>query len=781
MNLGPAGNDGTLAGQEQPAVGSLEHVVLLIRPHFDSEYYSACYRDLAGDAETLLHQFCLTGWKEGRNPNAAFDTVSYLDAYPDVAASGLNPFYHYLLAGYQENRLAVPAFAPREIALRVMGHDPGDWVELVRSTFDTGFYTAQLTPPYDGSFDPAAHFCYRGWLAGLSPSRAFDMPQALHDQPELLHQRLNPLVYRLGARPAPAAPTPVAGSASETDDGLQFTRFPRAALTGIDGRLAALRDQFRAAAPQAAASTVTHADDVERLIAQSLDTAYYLQSNPDVRAAGIDPVFHYCNTGWTERRNPAPDFDTAYYLAANADIAALGINPYWHYLVAGRAEGRPGRQPGGPRRAIIDAAVDPDVITNTYCIAEPEHVITRSRLDKLLRATSGSSNGLVLSIGHDCYIRAVGGIQLFIANEQARFAARGVAYLNLSPYRPLLRLADPNADGLLVNMVLNGEMVGVANTRDLAATLRKITRRDGELRVLLVHCLLGHQVPELINLHAALACTSSVFWVHDYSSICSGFTLLRNDAAYCHAPPPDSMACRLCVYGDRRADHLRQIRALFDAVPFHVVAPSQAALDVWQEHAHLPYVTAQAHEHCDIAPLPHPAVRRPADRPVRLAYVGYPRPHKGWLIWRELVTRTSHTGAYEFLHIGSEGTDTSAPGIQHHLAATSADQPDGIIQTLAALEVDLVLALSTWPETFSYVAHEALAAGADLVCLSDSGNVAAAALRRRRGVVARDEESLYAFFESLRAVEYVRLCREQPAPLGELVHDGTSATLNWLV
>ncbi len=64
-----------------------------------------------------------------------------------------------------------------------------------------------------------------------------------------------------------------------------------------------------------------------------------------------------------------------------------------------------------------------------------------------------------------------------------------------------------------------------------------------------------------------------------------------------------------------------------------------------------------------------------------------------------------------------------------------------------------------------------------MVCLADSGNIAAAVLRQRRGIVAADQASLFALFESLRAAEYVRLCREQGTAPGELVRDGTSATL----
>ena len=54
--------------------------------------------------------YASAGWREGRNPNAFFDTSYYLAANPDVAASGVNPLVHYDLYGWQEGRLPSLAF-----------------------------------------------------------------------------------------------------------------------------------------------------------------------------------------------------------------------------------------------------------------------------------------------------------------------------------------------------------------------------------------------------------------------------------------------------------------------------------------------------------------------------------------------------------------------------------------------------------------------------------------------------------------------------------------------
>ena len=90
------------------------------------------------------------------------------------------------------------------------------------------------------------------------------------------------------------------------------------------------------------------------------DTNYYLQQNPDVAAAGVNPLLHFEAHGWKEGRQPSLVFDDAKYLAANPDVAAAGANPLQHFMAYGRGEGRASFLTGGA------AAADPLVDTAYY-------------------------------------------------------------------------------------------------------------------------------------------------------------------------------------------------------------------------------------------------------------------------------------------------------------------------------------------------------------------------------------------------------------------------------
>ena len=72
----------------------------------------------------------------------------------------------------------------------------------------------------------------------------------------------------------------------------------------------------------------------ERAVRRLFDRKFYLRSNPDVMAAGLDPVRHYLKHGVRELRQPHPLFDPAHYLGCCPD-ARSAENPLLHFLLAG--------------------------------------------------------------------------------------------------------------------------------------------------------------------------------------------------------------------------------------------------------------------------------------------------------------------------------------------------------------------------------------------------------------------------------------------------------------
>jgi hypothetical protein len=70
------------------------------------------------------------------------------------------------------------------------------------------------------------------------------------------------------------------------------------------------------------------------------NSAHYLETNPDVRATGMDPALHYLVHGAEEGRDPGPFFSTKAYLARYPDVAEAEVNALLHYETRGRRESR---------------------------------------------------------------------------------------------------------------------------------------------------------------------------------------------------------------------------------------------------------------------------------------------------------------------------------------------------------------------------------------------------------------------------------------------------------
>ena len=71
------------------------------------------------------------------------------------------------------------------------------------------------------------------------------------------------------------------------------------------------------------------------------DKKWYLNQNPDVKQALVNPAQHYLQYGWKEGRDPSPKFDSVIYLLLNKDVRGANICPLLHYELYGKRENRP--------------------------------------------------------------------------------------------------------------------------------------------------------------------------------------------------------------------------------------------------------------------------------------------------------------------------------------------------------------------------------------------------------------------------------------------------------
>ncbi|PYE82167.1 glycosyltransferase family 4 protein [Pseudoroseicyclus aestuarii] len=133
---------------------------------------------------------------------------------------------------------------------------------------------------------------------------------------------------------------------------------PARAPEGEDARRAEGEETGRKEEDEAA----RRAEELAR-IAPFFDAAFYLKRNPDVAAAGMDPLQHFHSNGWREGRNPHPNFALAAYLARFPALREEGRNPLLHFADyhegLAQAELRPARPATDTAPALPAIALTP--------------------------------------------------------------------------------------------------------------------------------------------------------------------------------------------------------------------------------------------------------------------------------------------------------------------------------------------------------------------------------------------------------------------------------------
>lgn len=493
------------------------------------------------------------------------------------------------------------------------------------------------------------------------------------------------------------------------------------------------------------------------LVAAEFDRAWYLSVNPDVAKSRMDPVEHYLSHGWQEGRDPHARFSTREYLNNYPDVANAGVNPFVHYLQAGRGEGRSATHDLGFRYDILAKLAPPEQEAKAAAKASARvKVGAPAALAEGLASNRTGFRDLYLTVSHDDYRKNVGGVQLCLQQEAAQMASRGVDHLHLFPARfwPVVRPADQPGK---LGVVLNDKLLGTFAPDTVAAVLRTAVgdrAADGRFAI---HSLLGHDAQETIAILEAAGLRRGFFWLHDYASLCAGFNLLRNGVEDCAAPPPDSAACGVCVYGPWRGRHLAAHEELFRRLDITVISPAASTLKFWEQSWDFPPAEHVVHPHARMVARGAAPVGAET-RPLRVAYLGYPVAHKGWPLFRRILFQHLDDPRYAFFHLGAQ-SEAGLP-LEHHAVRVTADRPRAMQETLEALEIDVVLFWPLWRETFSFTVYEAIAAGCAVVTGPDSGNVAAVVAEAPgRGWVLADETALERAFADGSVAELARAAR----------------------
>jgi hypothetical protein len=283
----------------------------------DRDWYLERYPDVKKTEHDPYHHFCVHGWKEGRNPNAYFDTAFYRAQMPETERDSINPVLHYFQEGEARGLKPILYFDPvwyrgkyglseTETPLRhYLEHATSGKCSPIPE-FDVDFYLDTYPDIREAHVDPFQHYLNDGFREERDPSR--DFHTRYYVRRYLNGSTESPLLHYLAHKSYPGIQTKTPLSETITD-------VHSADNSGLGQEIAELRQSGL------------------------LDSDWYLARYPDIKKVDGDPYDHFCRHGWREGRSPNAYFDVQYYRMQMPQIERDSINPVLHYLHEGERRG----------------------------------------------------------------------------------------------------------------------------------------------------------------------------------------------------------------------------------------------------------------------------------------------------------------------------------------------------------------------------------------------------------------------------------------------------------
>lgn len=446
------------------------------------------------------------------------------------------------------------------------------------------------------------------------------------------------------------------------------------------------------------------------------------------------------------------------------------LAPEGSFLSRGVRKIRRSLRPAPPAEAPAMPESAPAVSTKPDPLAELNLSSTPLNAQEL---TTALSQGLrhpsfALSISHDCIQIFTGGIQTVIHDEGARLLEDGVSQLHVCP-------AGSGAEPLIVSA--DGNAVGVASAAAVTEVLALLSKEGRACQSVQVHHTVHWDLDRLGELLDAVPQSPKFFWLHDYYTVCESYNLLRNDRAFCHAPPLGSNSCDICKHGPGRAVHLPTYKQFLARWPFTFLVPSEIAGRIWLKAYPEYEARLKVTPIYRLEPTEMPNPRTPAlGRKIRIAYPGISWDYKGWAHWRKLVDVLWQNPNYELVHLGQRTDEVRGTPLPERFrrVKSTAQTKQALTEAFVEEQIDIVFYCPIWYETFSLIAHEAHASGCWTLTIEDSGNVAVYVRNSESGLVFDNSDLLIAYLLDVDTVRAdVEAFREQTPQLAKLEYNAS--------
>lgn len=383
---------------------------------------------------------------------------------------------------------------------------------------------------------------------------------------------------------------------------------------------------------------------------------------------------------------------------------------------------------------------------------EENAVLSDKDLRAFIKNIFSTDMPLSVAFSHDNYIEVTGGIQKCLHIEEKVFREAGGNYLHIFPIIPRTWIVpDSFKRTVLWGINYNGEYIGTVQSGTLIDVIPSHFNYEIQM---IVHSPLGHCLHDILMLGNAISPKVEWFiWIHDYTTLCPSYHLLRNNVTFCNAPDIFSVQCKICVHGDDRSDYIRQFHEFFLKTNPVVLCPSDFVRRMWLEKSDYHHKDVRVVEHYQFGSALNVSAEL-SSATIKVAYVGTVAYHKGWNEFIDLIKIVkAETDIFSF-YVFADNAPVSHL-YDHKKVDLSEDNQSDMRLQLIKNGIDIAYIGSLWPETFCLTAYEAIAADVFLMANYLSGNVVEIINTTRQGKVYRGINDLFHFFLSEKFQEFI--------------------------
>lgn len=349
-----------------------------------------------------------------------------------------------------------------------------------------------------------------------------------------------------------------------------------------------------------------------------------------------------------------------------------------------------------------------------------------------------NNNKYVIAISYGDYTQGTGGTDKVILAQQFLLNKAGYDVVHISPYYNF-RFWD---------VLINGKFDGVYSNARLISHLSAYNQCS--LSAIFIHHLKDVNL-DLLEDILDYCDIPILYYLHDYYTICPISGLVREDGTFCGNGFPSENKCVGCSCCNKSIELSKKIQLLIHKYSNRItfITPSEVAKEVWAKDypEYRDKVKVIYHQELQGKYRSNNAILQDSE-PIRIAFVGYQKPLKGWKQFKDATTKANQFGLNEQFYQFGWGVEKFP-----YIEQIDIDFKKSITAMTDALreeKIHVAVLWSLWPETYAYTYYEALAANCFVITNENSGNICAQVEARNNGIVVSDLSELLCNESKLR-------------------------------